>query len=140
MKGLAAYSAGSALNNLRKGKYKQAGLDALGVIPGGKIYKGVRALGGAKKLAQVGSATQSLVRHGTDNAFNKAYNKTFDTGAKIVTAPFRGKSANANTNTNSNSNTNKRMSSKPKSQTSNLYNYYVKQVIRIKTFYIQTRT
>ena len=49
--GLAAYSGYSALKNLSKGKFKQAGLDALGVIPGGRVFKGIRALGGAKNLA-----------------------------------------------------------------------------------------
>ena len=39
--GLGAYSAYSAAKNLRKGKYKQAGLDAIGMIPGGKIFKGI---------------------------------------------------------------------------------------------------
>ena len=42
---LSAYSAGSALNNLRKGKFKQAGLDALGAIPGGKVFKAAKFLG-----------------------------------------------------------------------------------------------
>ena len=56
---LSAYSAGSALNNLRKGKFKQAGLDALGAIPGGRVFKGIRALGGAKNLAKAGSFAQS---------------------------------------------------------------------------------
>ena len=51
---LTAYSAGSALNNLRKGKFKQAAFDAIGALPGGKVFKGIRALGGAKKLAKAG--------------------------------------------------------------------------------------
>ena len=42
---LTAYSGASALNNLRKGKFKQAAFDAMGTIPGGKIFKGIRALG-----------------------------------------------------------------------------------------------
>ena len=104
---LTAYSAGSAINNARKGNWKKAGLDALGAIPGGKVFKGIRALGGAKKLAKAGSFTQSAIRHGTDNAFNRAYGKVFDAGANLATAPFRGKAANAKTNNNTNNNTNR---------------------------------
>lgn len=103
---LTAYSAGSAINNARKGNWKKAGLDTLGAIPGGKVFKGIRALGGAKKLAKVGSFTQSAVRHGTDNAFNRAYGKVFDAGANLATAPFRGNAAKANTNTNTNNRSN----------------------------------
>ena len=77
-------------------------MDALGAIPGGKVFKGIRALGGAKKLAKAGSFTQSAIRHGTDNAFNRAYGKVFDAGANLATAPFRGKAANAKTNNNTN--------------------------------------
>ena len=112
---LTAYSAGSAINNARKGNWKKAGLDALGAIPGGKVFKGIRALGGAKKLAKAGSFTQSAIRHGTDNAFNRAYGKVFDAGANLATAPFRGKAAKANTNTNNRSNqTTQQQTRKPK--------------------------
>ena len=112
---LTAYSAGSALNNARKGNWKKAGLDALGAIPGGKVFKGIRALGGAKKLAKAGSFTQSAIRHGTDNAFNRAYGKVFDAGANLATAPFRGNAAKANTNTNNRSNqTTQQQTRKPK--------------------------
>lgn len=112
---LTAYSAGSAINNARKGNWKKAGLDALGAIPGGKVFKGIRALGGAKKLAKAGSFTQSAIRHGTDNAFNRAYGKVFDAGANLATAPFRGNAAKANTNTNNRSNqTTQQQTRKPK--------------------------
>ena len=112
---LTAYSAGSAINNARKGNWKKAGLDTLGAIPGGKVFKGIRALGGAKKLAKAGSFTQSAIRHGTDNAFNRAYGKVFDAGANLATAPFRGKAAKANTNTNNRSNqTTQQQTRKPK--------------------------
>ena len=81
---LTAYSGASALNNLRKGKFKQAGLDALGAIPGGKVFKGIRALGGAKKLAKAGSFAQSATRWNatglTPNAYAKGEDKVFDTG------------------------------------------------------------
>ena len=89
---LTAYSAGSALNNLRKGKFKQAGLDAIGAIPGGKVFKGVRALGGAKNLAKAGSFVQSANRFNvtgmTPNAYAKGVDKTFDVATKGVQKGF----------------------------------------------------
>ena len=95
---LSAYSGASALNNLRKGKFKQAGLDAIGAIPGGRVFKGIRALGGAKKLAKAGSALQSASRWNmtglTPNAYAKGVYKVFDTGVKAVTTPFRGNKTN----------------------------------------------
>ena len=113
---LTAYSAGSAINNARKGNWKKAGLDAVGAVPGGKVFKGIRALGGAKKLAKVGSFTQSAVRHGTDNAFNRAYGKVFDAGANLATAPFRGNAANAKTNPNRSNQTTQQQTRKPTTQ------------------------
>ena len=59
---LSAYSAGSALNNLRKGKYKQAAFDALGAIPGGRAFKIAKGLGASKNLARGASALQSASR------------------------------------------------------------------------------
>ena len=95
---LTAYSGASALNNLRKGKFKQAGLDAIGAIPGGRVFKGIRALGGAKNLAKAGSALQSASRWNmtglTPNAFAKGADKVIDTGVKAVTSPFKGNKAN----------------------------------------------
>ena len=96
--GLAAYSGLSAANNLRKGKFKQAGLDALGVIPGGRVFKGIRALGGAKNLARAGSVAQSVNRYNvtglTPNAYAKGVDKTFDVATKAVTSPFKGNKTN----------------------------------------------
>ena len=96
--GLAAYSGYSALKNLSKGKFKQAGLDALGVIPGGRVFKGIRALGGAKNLARAGSVAQSVNRFNvtglTPNAYAKGVDKTFDVATKAVTAPFKGNKTN----------------------------------------------
>ena len=96
--GLAAYSGYSALKNLSKGKFKQAGLDALGVIPGGRVFKGIRALGGAKNLAKAGSFVQSANRFNvtgmTPNAYAKGVDKTFDVATKAVTAPFKGNKTN----------------------------------------------
>ena len=89
---LTAYSAGSALNNLRKGKFKQAGLDALGAIPGGRVFKGIRALGGAKNLAKAGSFVQSANRFNltglTPNAYAKGVDKAFDVGTKGAVKGF----------------------------------------------------
>ena len=81
---LTAYSAGSAINNLRKGKFKQAGLDALGAIPGGKVFKGMKALGAGKNLSKLGSAGQSIARYGTDNAFSRGVDKVFSTAGKYA--------------------------------------------------------
>ena len=89
---LTAYSAGSALNNLRKGKFKQAAFDAIGAIPGGKVFKGIRALGGAKNLAKAGSFVQSANRLNatglTPNAYSKGVDKTFDVATKGVQKGF----------------------------------------------------
>ena len=86
---LTAYSAGSALNNLRKGKFKQAGMDALGAIPGGKVFKAAKFLGAGKNLARGASALQSASRWNmtglTPNAYAKGADKAFDVGTKAVT-------------------------------------------------------
>ena len=79
-KALAAYSAYSAGKNLLQGKPKQAGLDAIGVVPGGKVFKGMKALGAGKNLSRLGSASQSIARYGTDNAFARGVDKVFDKG------------------------------------------------------------
>ena len=83
-KALAAYSAYSAGKNLTKGKFKQAGLDALGTVPGGKVFKGIKALGGAKNLAKAGSFVQSANRYNvtglTPNAFAKGVDTVIDKG------------------------------------------------------------
>ena len=95
---LTAYSAGSALNNLRKGKFKQAGLDAIGAIPGGRVFKGIRALGGAKNLAKAGSFAQSAARWNatglTPNAYAKGADKVIDTAIKGVSGIGKGNKSN----------------------------------------------
>ena len=115
---LTAYSGASALNNLRKGKFKQAGLDALGAIPGGKVFKGIRALGGAKNLAKAGSFAQSATRWNatglTPNAYAKGADKVFDTGVKAVTSPFKGKKTNKPNQPGSGAKTNSTTTTKPK--------------------------
>jgi len=82
--GLSAYSAYSAAQNLRKGKYGDAALDALGVIPGGVAFKGARALGAGKNLARGASATQSAVRNFAPNARNRAIEGGIDMATKAV--------------------------------------------------------
>ena len=86
---LSAYSAYSAGKNLVQGKPKQAAFDAMGAIPGGRIFKGIRALGGAKNLAKAGSFVQSANRFNvtgmTPNAYAKGVDKTFDVATKGVT-------------------------------------------------------
>ena len=85
--GFAANSAYSDLKNLRKGNYKGAAMDAVGMVPGGRAFKGIKALGGSKKLAKLGSFTQSAIRHGTDNAYSRAYSKVWDTAINTAINP-----------------------------------------------------
>ena len=75
---LSAYSGYQAAKNLRKGNYKQAGLDAIGMVPGGKVFKGLKFLGAGKNIAKAGSFTQSALRHGTPNAFSKAVDRGYE--------------------------------------------------------------
>ncbi len=81
---LGAYSAYSAAKNLKKGNYKGAALDALGMIPGGAVFKGVRALGAGRNLARAASTTQSVVRNFSPNARNRAISKGIDMGAAAL--------------------------------------------------------
>ena len=97
-KALSAYSAYKAGESLVKGKPKQAAFNALGAVPGGKVFKGVRALGGAKNLAKAGSAAQSTVRLNltgkTPNAFAKGVDTVFDKGMEYggkIIKKVRGK-------------------------------------------------
>lgn len=89
--GLTAYSAYSAAKNLRKGKYKQAGLDALGMIPGGKVFKGARALGAGKNLAKLGSFAQSATRYNVTGKTPTAFSKAVDTGFDAVGHALKGR-------------------------------------------------
>ena len=95
---LTAYSAGSAINNLRKGKFKQAGLDAIGAIPGGKIFKAAKFLGAGKNLARGASGLQSAARWNmtglTPNAYAKGADKVIDTAVKGVTGIGKGNKRN----------------------------------------------
>ena len=91
-KELTSYSAYSAGKNLIQGKPKQAAFDAMGAIPGGRIFKGIRALGGAKNLAKACSFVQSANRFNvtgmTPNAYAKGVDKTFDVATKGVQKGF----------------------------------------------------
>ena len=89
--GLTAYSAYSAGKNLSKGKYKQAGLDALGMVPGGKVFKGIKALGGAKNLAKAGSFAQSATRYNVTGKTPTAFSKAVDTGFDAVGHALKGR-------------------------------------------------
>ena len=79
-KALGAYSAYKAGESLIKGKPKQAAINAIGAVPGGKVFKGMKALGASKNLSKLGSASQSIARYGTDNAFSRGVDKVFDKG------------------------------------------------------------
>ena len=81
---LGAYSAYSAAKNLKKGNYKGAALDALGMIPGGVAFRGAKALGAGKHLARAASTTQSVVRNFSPNARNRAISKGIDMGAAAL--------------------------------------------------------
>ncbi len=95
---LTAYSAGSAINNLRKGKFKQAGLDALGAIPGGKVFKAAKFLGAGKNVARAASGVQSAARWNmtglTPNAYAKGADKVIDKATKAVTGIGKGNKSN----------------------------------------------
>ena len=96
---LTAYSAGSALNNLRKGKFKQAGLDALGAIPGGKVFKAAKFLGAGKNIARGASAVQSASRLNLTGMTPNAYAKGFDA---VTSAPFKAFAKNKDKTNNVN--------------------------------------
>ena len=89
--GLSAYSAYSAAKNLRKGKYGKAALDAVGMIPGGKVFKGMRALGAGKKLAKAGSFAQSATRWNVTGKTPNAYARAVDTGFDAVGHALKGR-------------------------------------------------
>ena len=110
---LTAYSAGSAINNLRKGKFKQAAFDAIGAIPGGKAFKLAKGLGASKNIARGASAAQSIARYSTPNAFAKGVDKTYDLAAKGVGKVGNLLSKNKNKKNKTNANTIARTNSVP---------------------------
>lgn len=92
--GLSAYSAYRAAQDLKKGNYGGAALNALGVLPaGGTAFKAARALGAGKNLARGASTIQSVARHSSP-ARNQVYDAAINTGIGAVT---NMRSANAST-------------------------------------------
>ena len=83
-KALAAYSAYKAGESLSQGKVKQAGINAIGAVPGGRVFKSMRALGAGKKLSKLGSASQSIARISTDNPFARGADKVYNTAGKYA--------------------------------------------------------
>ena len=92
--GLSAYSAYRAAQDLKKGNYGGAALNALGVLPaGGTAFKAARALGAGRNLARGASTIQSVARHSSP-ARNQVYDAAINTGIGAVT---NMRSANAST-------------------------------------------
>ena len=96
--GLSAYSAYRAAQDLKKGNYGGAALNALGVLPaGGTAFKAARALGAGKNLAKGASAAQSVARHSSP-ARNQVYDAAGTTGTNVVKSAVKGyQKANQNT-------------------------------------------
>ena len=95
---LGAYSAYRAAKDLKKGNYKGAALNALGVLPaGGTAFKAARALGAGRNLAKGASAVQSVARHSSP-ARNQVYTSAGNTGTNVVKNVVKGyQKANQNT-------------------------------------------
>lgn len=113
---LTAYSAYSAAKNLKKGKYGDAALDALGVIPGGgTAFKAARALGAGKNLARGASAATSVARWSSparnkpiEKGAEMAINAVLGTGAaKASDSTAPSNSSNSNTSQSNQSTANK---------------------------------
>ena len=83
-KALAAYSAYKAGESLTQGKPKEAAINAIGAIPGGRAFKTMRAIGGGKKISKLASAGQSIARYGTDNPFARGVEKVYSTAGKYA--------------------------------------------------------
>ena len=83
-KALAAYSAYKAGESLTQGKPKEAAINAIGAIPGGRAFKTMRAIGGGKKISKLASAGQSIARYGTDNPFARGVEKVYSTVGKYA--------------------------------------------------------
>ena len=82
-KALAAYSAYKTGESLAQGKPKEAAINSIGIVPGGKVFKGMKALGAGKNLSRLGSTAQSIARYGTDNPFSRGVDKAYSTAGKI---------------------------------------------------------
>ena len=72
---LTVHSGIEAVKDAKKGNWKGAALNTLGAVPGGRVFKGMKALGAGKKLSKAGSFVQSTNRWNitgkTPNAFQK---------------------------------------------------------------------
>ena len=66
------------VQNLSKGKYKQAAFDAFSAIPAGRVAKVAKYLGAGKKMQNVVKFGQNVNRGFGDNAFNKSLGKLYD--------------------------------------------------------------
>ena len=96
--GLAAYSAYDAAKQFKKGNYGRAGLSALGVIPGGKIFQGAKFLSKSNKIAKGVKGLSSVNKFAGPDGRNLAFNALSKT--KVV----KNKTNKPNTNIASNTN------------------------------------
>ena len=94
--GLAAYSAYDAAKQFKKGNYGRAGLSALGVIPGGKIFQGAKFLSKSNKIAKGVKGLSSVNKFVGPDGRNFAFNALSKT--KVV----KNKTNKPNTNIASN--------------------------------------
>jgi len=95
--GLGAYSAYRAAQDLKKGNYKGAALNALGALPaGGTAFKGAQAIGAGRNLARGASTIQSIARHSAP-ARNQVYDAATNMGIDAVKSVTNGAPANAAT-------------------------------------------
>ena len=94
--GLAAYSAYDAAKQFKKGNYGRAGLSALGVIPGGKIFQGAKFLSKSNKIAKGVKGLSSV------NKFVGPDGRNFAFDALSKTNVAKNKTNKPNTNVASN--------------------------------------
>ena len=66
------------VQNLGKGKYKQAAFDALSTVPAGRVAKVAKYLGAGKKLQNATKLGQWYNRYGTDSAYSQSHSKLYD--------------------------------------------------------------
>ena len=97
--GLAAYSAYDAVKQLKKGNYGRAALSALGAVPGGKIFQGVKFASKSDKIAKgvkgLSTANKFIGPDGrnfvADTLSNTTIAKNKTNKNKIETAPTNNK-------------------------------------------------
>ena len=61
------------------------------MVPGGKVFKGLRALGAGKKLAKAGSFAQSATRWNVTGKTPNAYSRGVDTAFDAVGHALKGR-------------------------------------------------